>query len=116
MLTRIRNALGAGKTEVVFPNSKIKLAIALILRREGFVGDVTAQERDIKVILKYKGREPAIISIKRISTPGRRVYSASKDIKYVPSGIAILSTPVGIITGKEAKKRKVGGEVICEVY
>jgi len=116
MLTRIRNALMAGKTELVFPHSSIKESISGILKREGFITDFMVEEKEIKVILKYDGREPAIVSVRRISKPGCRVYSSAKDIKYVPGGIVILSTPNGIITGREAKRQKVGGEVICEVY
>ncbi len=118
MLTRIRNALMAGKTQVVFPFSKIKLAIGEILKQEGFVSDVMVEKKDIKVLLKYNGKLPAIIAINRISRPGRRVYSGMKEIKYVAGrkGISILSTPLGILTGREAQKRRVGGEVICEVY
>jgi small subunit ribosomal protein S8 len=118
MLTRIRNALMAEKAEVIFPFSKIKLAIAEILKREGFLADAVVQDKDIKVILKYKNNESAISSIRRVSKPGRRIYSNAKDIKGAigGKGINILSTPLGILTNKEAKKMNVGGEVLCEVY
>lgn len=108
----------AGKAEVIFPFSKIKLAIAEILKREEFVSDVKASGRGIVVVLKYKNKTPSINSIRRVSTPGRRVYTSAKDLKGARGGqgISILSTPLGILTNKEARKKNVGGEIICEIY
>ncbi len=108
----------AGKPEVVFPSSKIKLAIVEILKKENYISDFTSQDREIKVVLKYANKKPAISEIKRISTPGRRVYSHIKDVQKISgkNKIVILSTPLGVITNKEAKKKNVGGEVLCEIY
>lgn len=130
MLTRIRNAAAAGKAEVVLPMSKIKLEIAKILEREGWLQkyetiDNKPQKegksawQELKLVLKYKksGR-PAIGSIKRISKPGLRVYSGKGDLPTVLSGFgtAIVSTSRGLMTAKEAKKNNLGGEVLCEIY
>lgn len=126
MLTRIRNALMAGHTTVAIPHSKIKLAIAQILKQEGYIEDVTLTDdvpvRMIVVKLKYWGkrreRRPVISKIERVSKPGRRVYVGRSDIPWVMSGmgIAILTTPDGILTGQQARRQGVGGEVLCTVY
>ncbi|OGY52442.1 MAG: 30S ribosomal protein S8 [Candidatus Buchananbacteria bacterium RIFCSPLOWO2_01_FULL_56_15] len=127
MLTRIRNALAVRKTEVVLPYSKLKFNVAEILRTEGFVRKVekiakgTADNRidQLRIVLKYLGpKEPAIAAIKRISKPGQRVYVTKDNIPVVLNnlGIAIISTSSGLMTNRQARKRGVGGEVICEVY
>lgn len=121
MLTRIRNASAVKKTEVELPFSKVKWAIAQILLQEGFVSAVEKKEEKhgvIRVSLKYNNKIPAINSIQRISKPGRRLYIKSSDLPRVRNGLgmAIISTPQGIISNKEARKRKIGGEIICEVY
>ena len=123
MLTRIRNASMVKKTTVKLPMSKMKFAIAKILESQGFLSSVEATKDGTKPVLtlqvKYKdGKEPVLSSIKRISTPGRRVYVKSSDLPKVRSGfgMAIISTPNGLMTNNEAKKRHLGGEVICEVY
>lgn len=121
MLTRIRNASKARKKEVVVPYSKIKLAIAETMRRQGYlfqvdvIGDV---KRDLAITLKYEGREPVIQSLKRISKPGQRKYIKSDELGRVLNGLglAILSTPKGVMSDVEAKKAKVGGELLCEIY
>jgi small subunit ribosomal protein S8 len=127
MLTRIRNAAAVGNGEVVLPYSKIKMAIAKILEGEGWVqkceeldgGENGKSFKEMKIVLKYKksGR-PAISTIKRISKPGLRIYSGKSDLPIVLGGLglAVVSTSQGIMTVKEAKKKKLGGEVICEVY
>ena len=121
-LTRIRNAQRAHLDAVASPSSRLKYAIAKILEREGFVGPVAETtegvRKTITVLLKYNGQDPAIRSIKRISTPGRRLYRGSDELPRVLSdyGIAIVSTSAGMMTNKEARRRKLGGEVICEVY
>jgi len=123
MLTRMRNAVLVKKTEVLLPFSKIKFAIAKILEREGFIagaeklektGEVQAQ---LRIVLKYKKGDPVLRGIKRVSTPGRRVYYSYRDIpKILPSlGMMIVSTSRGLMTNIEAKKEKLGGEIICEV-
>jgi small subunit ribosomal protein S8 len=126
MLTRIRNALMAGHTTVAIPHSKVKLAIAQILKQEGYVEDVSLTDdvpvRMIVVKLKYWGkrreRRPVISKIERVSKPGRRVYVGRSEIPWVMSGmgISILTTPDGIMTGQQARRQGVGGEVLCTVY
>ena len=122
MLTRIRNAQAVRKPEVVLPFSKMKLAIAEIIKNKGYVRDVekieTGQFPEIKIVLRYNGKEPAISNIKRISKPGHRVYTTKEKLPIVLNnlGIAIVSTPQGIMTNKEAKRNNLGGEIICEIY
>lgn len=122
LLTRIRNAQAARLSTVAAPGSRIKLAIARILEREGFVEQVKehadGSKKTLEMTLKYIGKEPFIRSIKRVSTPGRRVYRGSSELPRVLSdqGIAIISTSAGLMTNKEARKRKLGGEVLCEIY
>ncbi|HIC93712.1 MAG TPA: 30S ribosomal protein S8 [Anaerolineae bacterium] len=126
MLTRIRNAIMAGHSTVLVPSSKVKLAIVRILKEEGFIeGYEVTKDRPqpmIKIRLKYVGekkeRQCVINGLKRISKPGRRVYTKKKDIPWVLSGmgIAILSTPKGIMTDKKARRLGVGGEVLCYVW
>jgi small subunit ribosomal protein S8 len=122
LLTRLRNAQMAGHESIKAPSSKVKVAIAKILQQEGFVTDVKVHENGPKAILSmgliYDGRKSKIRSIKRVSTPGRRVYRKHNELPRVLSdmGIAIVSTSAGIMTNKEARKRHLGGEIICEVY
>ena len=126
MLTRIRNAQAVHKPEVVLPFSRVKNEIAEILKREGYIKSVEKLEtydgRDfphLQLTLKYLGpREPAITNVKRISTPGRRVYVQKERLPKVLNnlGIAIISTSHGLMTNKQAKKAGLGGEVICEIY
>lgn len=126
MLTRIRNATAVKKPEVVLPYSKIKLAIAEILKKHHYVKDVqkiSAGSLDnkfdeIKIVLKYAGKEPAISNLKKISKPGHRVYTTNDKLPVVLNnlGIAIISTSQGLMTNKEAKAKRLGGEIICEIY
>jgi len=128
LLTRIRNAHMAGHATVSLPSSKLKAAIAQILKQEGFIEVFTVVAEDgapqdsLRLTLKYVGirreRRPVISGIERVSTPGRRVYARRKDIPWVLSGmgIAILSTPKGVMTGTRARQLGVGGEVICKVW
>lgn len=122
MLTRIRNAQAVKKTELVLPYSHMKYGIAKILEKEGFINTAVKVEESkflmIRIGLKYKDRLPVIQSIQRISRPGRRVYTKSEDLKNVLSGlgISIISTSNGLMTNKEAYARRLGGEVICEIY
>ena len=121
-LTRLRNALLAKQESILSPSSRMKFTIAKILEKEGFVGSVTEKLEGVKRVLaiglKYDNAEPAMRVIKRVSTPGRRIYRDAKSLPVVLSdrGIAIVSTSQGIMTNKEARKRKLGGEIICEVY
>jgi len=126
MLTRIRNALLAGHTSVPIPWSKIKAEIARILKEEGFIEDYTIGDeqpaRQIHITLKYYGprrtRRPVITNIERISKPGRRVYRNRRDLPRVLSGmgIAIMTTPKGVMTAQQARRERVGGEVLCYVW
>jgi small subunit ribosomal protein S8 len=121
MLTRIRNAALVRKGEVIIPFSKIKFEIAKILEAERFIGgiEVLEKERQIKVALMYGADGSSVIrNLKRISKPGKRVYSSRAELPKVLGGmgIAIVSTSAGLMTAKEAKKRGLGGEVLCEIY
>ena len=123
MLTRIRNASMVHKATVEMPLSKMKYAIAKIFEAEGRVLNVeTYQDGNrgmLRIKLKYDAKKsPAITLLRRVSTPGRRIYVKSEGLKRVHSGygFSVISTPNGLMTGTEAKKRRLGGEVICEVY
>ena len=121
MLTRIKNGYMAKKAEVVLPSSKIKFAIANILKNSGFIFAVKEEgdkRKELRITLSYRNDEPAVKDIKRVSKPGRRIYAPAKDLPKVLSGygMAIVSTPKGIMTNKEARKQNVGGEIICEIY
>jgi small subunit ribosomal protein S8 len=121
-LTRLRNAQAVGHETVKVPGSKLKLAIAKILEREGYISGVQEShdgpKSSIEVTLKYDQKSPAIRALKRISTPGRRVYRGAGELPNVLSGqgIAIISTSVGVMTNREARRRHLGGEVLCEIY
>ncbi len=128
MLTRIRNAVMAGHTLVAMPSSKMKVAIAKILKEEGFIGNYevvdgkTPAHKVLRIHLKYVGerrnRRPVITGLERVSRPGRRIYAGKKNIPWVLSGlgIAILSTPKGVMTGQRARQLGVGGEVLCKIW
>jgi small subunit ribosomal protein S8 len=121
MLTRIRNAYLVKKGEVRVPYSNMKMAIAKILADEGFVTRIEKVDNgfgEIKISLKYDSGDSVITSIKRVSKPGLREYSGYRELPRVRSdrGIAIVSTSQGVMTNKEARKRKLGGEVLAEVY
>jgi small subunit ribosomal protein S8 len=128
MLTRIRNGVMAGHTLVALPSSKLKLEIAKILKDEGFIEgfEVADTEQSAQKVLrlkiKYTGerreRRPVISGIERVSKPGRRVYTKKQDIPWVLSGIgvAIISTPKGVMTGTRARQLGVGGEILCKVW
>ena len=128
MLTRIRNAVMAGHNMVAIPNSKMKNAIAKILKDEGYIssyeivdGEVEAH-KVLRIRLKYVGerreRHPVISGLERVSRPGRRVYAGKQEIPWILSGmgISILSTPKGVMTGQRARQLGVGGEVICKIW
>lgn len=123
LLTRIRNALVAGHESVQVPASKTKIAIAKVLRKEGFIKDFEVVrdgvKRTIRIDLAYSGRKESTISgLRRVSKPGLRVYVQKREIPrvYGGLGIAILTTPQGVMTGQEAWRRQVGGEVLCYVW
>ena len=118
MPTRIRNEHLALHKEVSVPRSKMKEAMATILKQEGYVEDVSVSERDITIELKYVKGRPAIAGLKRVSKPGRRVYVNSRQIPRVQNGlgICILSTSRGVLDGVTAHTEKTGGELLCEVW
>ncbi len=120
MLTRIRNSSAAHRVEVSLPFSKVKFAVAKILEKSGYLAGVESKEdtRELVLKLRYDGRAPAFESVRRVSKPGRRVYSKAGELPTVRSGngMAIVSTSQGIMTNIEAKARKLGGEIICEIY
>lgn len=123
MLTRIRNATMRRHSHVVVPASNLKVAIAGILRDEGFIDgfDVLDQARHpvIRIVLRYSGnRESALTHLERVSKPGRRVYTKRRDVPWVLQGmgVAILSTPNGVMTDRDARQQNVGGEILCYVW
>ena len=126
MLTRIRNGLMAGMSTVEVPSSKLKIEIARILKEEGYIEDYSIGEQKpfslITINLKYYGsrreRRPVITHIQRVSKPGRRVYRSRADLPRVMSGIgiAIVTTPKGVMTAQQARREHVGGEVLCYVW
>lgn len=128
MLTRIRNSLMAEHTTVSMPGSKLKVAIAEIMRDEGFISDFVLASDDnrphpvLRIGLKYVGerreRRPVISGLERVSKPGRRIYVGKNDIPWIRSGLglAILSTPKGVMAGRRARQLGVGGEVLCKIW
>jgi small subunit ribosomal protein S8 len=123
MLTNIKNAQARGHEELTIAYSRIRVEIAKVLKREGYLGEFQILEdegkKDIKIFLVYDEADaPAIRSIKRVSKPGRRVYKGFKNIHRVLNGmgLSLISTSQGILTDKEARKKKLGGEIICELY
>jgi small subunit ribosomal protein S8 len=128
MLTRIRNGVMAGHTQVAMPSSKIKVQIAKILKEEGFIENFEVADGEqagfkvLRVKIKYVGerreRRAVISGLERVSKPGRRIYTKRQDIPWVLSGIgvAILSTPKGVMTGQRARQLGIGGEILCKVW
>jgi small subunit ribosomal protein S8 len=128
MLTRVRNAILAGQAQVAMPSSRIKAEIARILKDEGFLENVEVVDSErtgfkiLRLKIKYVGerreRRPVLSGITRVSSPGRRVYTKKTDIPWVLSGlgVAILSTPKGVMTGARARQLGVGGEILCKVW
>ena len=122
LLTRIRNAQMRGMTKVVSPASKLRLRVLDVLQSEGYIRGYTEVEKDghrnVEIELKYFDGAPVISEIRRVSKPGRRVYSGSKDLPNVRNGlgITIVSTPRGVLSDNEARSENVGGEVLAEVF
>ncbi|HEY7034274.1 MAG TPA: 30S ribosomal protein S8 [Thermomicrobiales bacterium] len=123
LLTRIRNAGMARKAEVLMPSTKVLVAIVEILKQEGYIADYEVLEKrpqnQLRIALRYgPDKRHTIREIKRVSKPGLRVYAGKNDIPRVRSGlgIAVVSTPQGVMTGYEARKRGIGGEVLCTVF
>ncbi|MGD2139639.1 MAG: 30S ribosomal protein S8 [Burkholderiales bacterium] len=122
MLTRIRNAQGAEKVSVAMPLSKVKLAIAQVLKDEGYIDDFKVNDQDAKkpaleIGLKYYAGKPVIERIERVSRPGLRIYKPAREIPQVMNGlgVAIVSTSRGVMTDRKARSTGVGGEVLCIV-
>lgn len=121
MLTRIRNAQAVEKTNVAMPSSKVKKAIAQVLKDEGYIEDFSVVKEgsfeQIDIALKYYAGRPVIERLERVSRPGLRVYKASKDIPQVMNGlgVAIVTTPQGVMTDRKARAAGIGGEVLCYV-
>ena len=123
MLTRIRNGQRARKSSILSPASRLRNNVLDVLKREGYIRNYSQREvrpgiSEIEIELKYHEGEPVIREISRVSTPGRRVYSKIKDLQRVYNGlgIAILSTPRGVLSDTEARDKNVGGEVLCQVF
>ena len=122
MLTRMRNAMLARHDSVLVPTSRMKLAIARILKEEGFITDFELlkgkPQRTIKIHLKYADKKPVVLGLERVSKPGLRVYSERHDIPrvYGGLGISIVSTSKGVMTGKKAWRMGMGGELLCLVW
>ena len=122
MLTRIRNASAARKNELVLPYSKFKASLAQLLHKQGFIGSIselTGQHKMLQITLKYAEDGEAVIGgIKRVSKPGQRIYLPADKLPRTNSGfgITVVSTSKGLMTDKEARKAKMGGEVVCQVW
>ena len=121
MLTRIRNAAAAQKAELVLPYSKFKANLAQLLLKEGFVSGVnelTGDHKMLQINLKYSGTDSVIAGIKRVSKPGQRIYLPADKLPRTNSGygVTVVSTSKGLMTDKEARKAKVGGEVVCQIW
>jgi small subunit ribosomal protein S8 len=122
MLNRIRNAQAVLRETVEIPFSNLKYEVAKILEKKGFVTKVEKKGRKMKrvigITLKYDRNQPVISGLKKVSRPGQRIYKKAKEIKSVKGGygMAVISTPKGLMTDREARKKKLGGEIICEIW
>ena len=123
MIARLKNAQVRNHKKVVLPSSKFKAKIADVLKNEGFIIDYKVNENegnkpDLEINLKYNYGSPVISTIERVSKPGRRIFSSAESLPKINNGlgIAIISTPKGVMTDVEARKQKVGGEIICKVF
>jgi small subunit ribosomal protein S8 len=123
MLTRIRNGQAAKKDSVLTPASKLRISVLDVLQREGYIRGWTREERPgtlptVRIELKYFEGQPAIRELKRVSKPGRRVYSGAQELPRIMNGlgITIVSTPRGVLSDAEARTENVGGEVLCQVF
>lgn len=123
MLTRIRNAVAVGHERVAMPASKLKVNIARILADEGYIDRYEVSEKDhrseLELVLRYaERRRPVILGLKRVSRPGHRVYAGADELPRVQGGlgVAVVSTSQGLMADREARKRRLGGEIVCEVW
>jgi small subunit ribosomal protein S8 len=121
-LTRLRNASMVNKGIVTAPHSRVVLDLAKVLAKEGFIGEVDTRgsgvHKEIVVQMRYINEQSAFENVERISKPGRRVYCQAKNLRPVKSGfgVAVLSTPKGVLTDKDAKSQRVGGEIMCTIW
>jgi small subunit ribosomal protein S8 len=122
MITRIKNAVAAGHKDLLLPHSKLKMALAKILKDfnylEAFEMVEDGQFKQIKLVMRYVGKSPVISGVKRVSKPGRRIYKSSQDLPRTLNGygLTIVSTNKGIMDGKTARKSNLGGEVLCQIW
>lgn len=118
MLSQIKNAYLVGKESVVLANTKLGKEVAEVLKKHRFLDEVKVEKEKLFLTLKYEGNNPALTQIKRVSKPGLRVYQKKKEIRLVNAGlgICVISTPQGIMDGRAARKKNLGGEIICEVW
>lgn len=120
LLTRIRNAQLAKQAEVVMPHSKFKYALAQLLEKEGWITGLAVMDdqKVMKILLKYDHGQPVITSLRRISKPGRRVYASRDKLPRVQNGfgMAVISTSKGLMSSGDARKQRLGGEVVCEIF
>lgn len=121
LLCRLRNAARAQHPDVVMPHSKMKESIAHVLKREGYLSEVSVEDspkKQLRMKLRYAGRKSVLEGLRRMSSPGRRVYARSTEIPKIRGGlgVVVLSTSSGIVTDREARKRNLGGELLCSVW
>ncbi len=121
MLARIKNSQSRNYKKIDMPSSKFKAKIAEVLKNEGYINDfkvISDSKPKLEIILKYNSGNPVISSIERISKPGRRIFSSAESLPKINNGlgIAIVSTPKGVMTDIDARKQKIGGEIICKVF
>jgi small subunit ribosomal protein S8 len=121
MLARIKNSQSRNYKKIDMPSSKFKAKIAEVLKNEGYIIDfkvISDSKPKLEIILKYNSGHPVISSIERISKPGRRIFSSAESLPKINNGlgIAIVSTPKGVMTDIDARKKKIGGEIICKVF
>lgn len=118
MLIRIKNAYMAGKATVVIPHSNVKESLAKLLKKYNYIGEVTRDEKQIVVVLKYENGSPAMSQVERLSKPGLRRYAGFSDLQRIKQGLGfvIISTPKGLMTHVDAKKARLGGELICKIW
>lgn len=118
LLTRIRNASRSRKREVTAPYSKLKYAVSQVLLKEGYLNAVKKQGTDLLIAIAYKRRQPVLTGVRNVSRPGLRIYRNAKDIKAPlgGEGVVIVSTSKGVLSGREAKKQNLGGEILGEAW
>ncbi|MCC6235596.1 MAG: 30S ribosomal protein S8 [Verrucomicrobiales bacterium] len=122
LLCRLRNAARAQHTDVLIPHSRLKMSIAEVLKREGYLTEVALEgatvKKQIRVKLKYAGKKSVIEGLRRLSSPGRRVYAKADAIPKVRGGlgVVVISTSLGVVTDREARRKNLGGELLCSVW